>query len=145
MSPARSSTFRCFETAGWLIRKGFASCITPASPEARRARIARRVGSARAAKVWSRRVALTLYRTTRLYNAQPFYRLRTRPVKVGVARRRRACAAGRYPPALGLHGHRDPRLRLRHLTHADAPFILELLNDPDFLSNVGDRDVRNLH
>ena len=38
-----------------------------------------------------------------------------------------------------------PRLRLRHLTDADAPFILELLNDPDFLSNVGDRDVRNLH
>jgi len=38
-----------------------------------------------------------------------------------------------------------PRLRLRHLASADAPFILELLNDPDFLSNVGDRGVRNLH
>lgn len=38
-----------------------------------------------------------------------------------------------------------PRLRLRHLVSADAPFILELLNDPDFLSNVGDRGVRNLH
>src|SRR2546425_395898 len=32
MSPARSSTFRCFEIAGWLMRKGFASSITPASP-----------------------------------------------------------------------------------------------------------------
>ena len=37
-----------------------------------------------------------------------------------------------------------PRLRLRPLADADAPFILELLNDPDFLSNVGDRGVRNL-
>jgi [ribosomal protein S5]-alanine N-acetyltransferase len=37
-----------------------------------------------------------------------------------------------------------PRLRLRHLASADAPFILELLNDPDFLGNVGDRGVRNL-
>src|SRR5947207_11110934 len=59
MSPARSSTFRCFEIAGWLMRKGFASSITPASPPARRARIARRVGSASAAKVWSRRLAVT--------------------------------------------------------------------------------------
>src|SRR2546430_12998277 len=38
----------------------------------------------------------------------------------------------------------SPRLRLRPLADADAPFILELLNDPDFLSNVGDRGVRNL-
>ena len=36
------------------------------------------------------------------------------------------------------------RLRLRRLTEDDAPFILELLNDPDFLRNIGDRGVRSL-
>ena len=35
------------------------------------------------------------------------------------------------------------RLRLRRFTAEDAPFILELLNDPDFLRNIGDRGVRN--
>ncbi len=34
------------------------------------------------------------------------------------------------------------RLRLKHLSPADAPFILELLNDPDFIRNIGDRGVR---
>jgi [ribosomal protein S5]-alanine N-acetyltransferase len=34
------------------------------------------------------------------------------------------------------------RLRLRHLSGADAPFMLELLNDPDFIRNVADRGVR---
>jgi len=59
--------------------------------------------------------------------------------------------AAALAPQAGIHQHwrcmvtETPRLRLRHLTHADAPFILELLNDPDFLGNVGDRDVRNLH
>jgi ribosomal-protein-alanine N-acetyltransferase len=36
------------------------------------------------------------------------------------------------------------RLRLRHLSNADAPFILELLTDPDFIRNIGDRGVRTL-
>lgn len=36
------------------------------------------------------------------------------------------------------------RLRLRHLAPADAPFILELLNDPGFIRNIGDRGVRTL-
>ena len=36
------------------------------------------------------------------------------------------------------------RLRLRHLTSHDAPFILELLNDPEFIRNIGDRGVRSL-
>lgn len=36
------------------------------------------------------------------------------------------------------------RLLLRHLTIADAPFILRLLNEPSFLQNIGDRGVRNL-
>jgi RimJ/RimL family protein N-acetyltransferase len=36
------------------------------------------------------------------------------------------------------------RLRLRHLTVDDAPFLVELLNDPDFLRNIGDRGVRTL-
>lgn len=36
------------------------------------------------------------------------------------------------------------RLRLRHLSSADAPFMLELLNDPDFIRNIADRGVRTL-
>jgi ribosomal-protein-alanine N-acetyltransferase len=36
------------------------------------------------------------------------------------------------------------RLVLRHLTLNDAPFILELLNDPSFLRYIGDRGVRNV-
>lgn len=35
------------------------------------------------------------------------------------------------------------RLRLRELSDADAPFIVALLNDPDFRRYVGDRGVRN--
>lgn len=36
------------------------------------------------------------------------------------------------------------RLRLRHLTPDDAPFILELLNEPAFHQNIGDRGVRSI-
>lgn len=36
------------------------------------------------------------------------------------------------------------RLILRHFTTADAPFILELLNDPSFIQNIGDRNVRTI-
>lgn len=36
------------------------------------------------------------------------------------------------------------RLNLRRLTTADAPFILELLNDPSFIKNIGDKGVRTL-
>jgi hypothetical protein len=42
ISPARSSTRRCLETAGPLIANGAESSFTVASPAARRARIARR-------------------------------------------------------------------------------------------------------
>lgn len=37
-----------------------------------------------------------------------------------------------------------PRLRLRHLTSNDAAFILQLLNEPEFIRNIGDREVRSL-
>jgi RimJ/RimL family protein N-acetyltransferase len=37
-----------------------------------------------------------------------------------------------------------PRLRLRQLTVADAPFMLALVNDPAWLRYVGDRHVRDL-
>jgi RimJ/RimL family protein N-acetyltransferase len=37
-----------------------------------------------------------------------------------------------------------PRLRLRYLGPRDAAFILELLNEPEFIRNVGDREVRTL-
>ena len=35
------------------------------------------------------------------------------------------------------------RLRLRKMTPADAPFILELLNEESFISNIGDKGVRD--
>ena len=35
-----------------------------------------------------------------------------------------------------------PRLRLRALDEGDADFALELLNDPDFIANIGDKGVR---
>lgn len=36
------------------------------------------------------------------------------------------------------------RLALRQLTNDDAAFILELVNDPDWLAFIGDRRVHNL-
>ena len=36
------------------------------------------------------------------------------------------------------------RLQVRHLLDTDAAFILELLNDPDFIRNIADRGVRTL-
>jgi [ribosomal protein S5]-alanine N-acetyltransferase len=36
------------------------------------------------------------------------------------------------------------RLFLRQLTTEDAQFILELLNDPSFIRNIGDRNVRTI-
>lgn len=36
------------------------------------------------------------------------------------------------------------RLGIRRFHEADAPFILELLNDPSFIRNIGDRNVRTL-
>lgn len=36
------------------------------------------------------------------------------------------------------------RLRLRQLTLDDAPFVVELLNDPAFLRFIGDKGVRTL-
>ena len=37
-----------------------------------------------------------------------------------------------------------PRLRLRELTVDDADFVFRLVNEPSFLSNIGDKGVRNL-
>jgi RimJ/RimL family protein N-acetyltransferase len=36
------------------------------------------------------------------------------------------------------------RLALRHLSDDDAGFMLELLNDPAFIQNIGDRRIRTL-
>lgn len=36
------------------------------------------------------------------------------------------------------------RLVLREFVDADAPFVVELLNDPSFIRNIGDRGVRTL-
>ena len=37
-----------------------------------------------------------------------------------------------------------PRLRLRELTHEDGPFVMQLVNDPDWLRFIGDRNVHSL-
>lgn len=37
-----------------------------------------------------------------------------------------------------------PRLRLRYITPDDAAFILALMNEPDFIRNIGDRKIRTL-
>ncbi|RKX31875.1 MAG: GNAT family N-acetyltransferase [Verrucomicrobia bacterium] len=37
-----------------------------------------------------------------------------------------------------------PRLRLRELTVDDAEFVFRLVSEPSFLSNIGDKGVRNL-
>ncbi len=55
ISPASSSTLRCWEIAGCVMSKGSANSLTVgSSPLARRARIARLVGSAKAEKAESR-------------------------------------------------------------------------------------------
>jgi RimJ/RimL family protein N-acetyltransferase len=43
-----------------------------------------------------------------------------------------------------MHVVETERLTLRRFTTEDAPFILELLNDPAFLRFVGDKGVRTL-
>lgn len=37
-----------------------------------------------------------------------------------------------------------PRLNLRQLVPQDAPFILALVNDPDWLRHIGDKNVHDL-
>ena len=37
-----------------------------------------------------------------------------------------------------------PRLCLREFTLADAPFVLQLLNDPDFIRFIADKGVRSI-
>jgi hypothetical protein len=36
------------------------------------------------------------------------------------------------------------RLILREFTNADAEFILEQLNEPSFIQNIGDRNVHTI-
>jgi RimJ/RimL family protein N-acetyltransferase len=37
-----------------------------------------------------------------------------------------------------------PRLTLRRLQFDDAPFLVQLLNEPSFIENIGDRGVRSI-
>lgn len=37
-----------------------------------------------------------------------------------------------------------PRLVVRRMSPDDAPFILELLNEPSFIQHIGDKGVRTL-
>jgi hypothetical protein len=74
--PARSSMMRCLEIVGWLRSNGFMSSDTSASPDASRARIARRVGSASAPKVKLRGspvslIAIRLYCHIAIYLVKP--------------------------------------------------------------------------
>ncbi len=45
---------------------------------------------------------------------------------------------------MNLRTFKTERLILRPMTVDDAPFILELLNEPSFIKNIGDRKVRTL-
>lgn len=54
-----------------------------------------------------------------------------------------ACTAGEAE-ATTAHVAGTPRLHLRRLTLADAPFYLRLLNEPSWLAHIGDRQVRTL-
>jgi len=47
----------------------------------------------------------------------------------------------RYNPAMKTL--QTERLTIRPFTEDDAPFVLELLNDPSFIENIGDRKVRS--
>ena len=57
MRPASARVLRCFEMAARDMSKGSATSVTAMSSSRSMVRIARRVGSARAAKIWSRRVS----------------------------------------------------------------------------------------
>jgi len=50
----------------------------------------------------------------------------------------------RNPQSTDLIICRSQRLVLRKFVDSDAPFILELLNDPDFIRHVQDRNIRTL-
>jgi hypothetical protein len=65
ISEAFSRSTKCFVTAGNVIASGAASSLTGASPSAKRARTARRVGSAKAKKV---RSSESVYRFTIWYS-----------------------------------------------------------------------------
>jgi RimJ/RimL family protein N-acetyltransferase len=43
-----------------------------------------------------------------------------------------------------MHVLETERLLIRHLTQADAEFIVELLNEPAFIRNIADRGVRTV-
>lgn len=47
-------------------------------------------------------------------------------------------------PPLGQFLLETERLSLREIMPNDAPFLLELLNTPDWIANIGDRKVHNL-
>jgi len=49
--------------------------------------------------------------------------------------------SGVHPPTVVLE---TPRLALRRFTLEDAPFVFEMVNDPDWLRHIGDRGVRTL-
>ena len=53
-------------------------------------------------------------------------------------------ATSRFPGRTELTELRTERLTLAPPTLEDAPFVLELLNDPGWIANIGDRGVRTL-
>lgn len=48
------------------------------------------------------------------------------------------------PTTRGVHVLETKRLTLRRLTSDDAAFIFELVNEPSFIQNIGDRNVRTV-
>jgi RimJ/RimL family protein N-acetyltransferase len=68
--------------------------------------------------------------------------------KFKAARPARRCIIGRRSKGRvgqsSMHVIETERLHLRQLNAGDAPFMLELLNEPSFIRNIGDRGVRNV-
>jgi ribosomal-protein-alanine N-acetyltransferase len=78
-----------------------------------------------------------MYRTTGWRAAAP---LREHPVTM-----RHAARVSRYTRRpMNASILESERLTLRELTAGDAPFILELTNDPDWLRYIGDRGIRSV-
>ncbi len=55
-----------------------------------------------------------------------------------------ACPPSRDPGLAILPELETPRLTLRRLQFDDAPFLVDLLNQPSFIENIGDRGVRSI-
>src|SRR5438309_2324918 len=136
-SPARSSTFTCFETALNDMSKGWARSVTRAAPFASCWTISRRVGSESAAKARSR-TGLVIYSTDGLNIATgpPLSSDRRRPFDENPpgARFGNSCGAG-LEVAAG-DPRRDDSLVLRRIAPDDLTFFTRIHALPEVAQHL---------